>query len=189
MNANEAMQNAVNQLGVVVLEGAGKKQKGYGYENAIAEIAELVSLNDSTVVIPFANEHAYVTYNRAEDLKEKGADEESIQYAEGRYEAFEDFRENFNKWLVKQDDITILKHSVNEVLSIRDGVNLPSMETAEERLLFAMATFYLRGYEQDEQGNVTNVVVEMERFKSINHTLTYGEFSKLFEIDHMDHLK
>jgi|SRR5690625_795548 len=184
MERNQIMKDVINHL-KNRLDGAdGSKQDGF--KKRVSEIEEMVNRNDSTEFIPFANKEAFATYNHAEDLKDEGARTEDILYAEGEYKAYEAFLEKFNKWLAKQDEVTILKHSVNEEISIRDEVRLPYLKTPEERLAFHITSIWLRGYEQDEYGNITSVKVQIGEQ---NKEVTFDEFNKLFEIDHITYLK
>jgi hypothetical protein len=63
-------------------------------------------------------------------------------------------------------------------------VNLP-FENSEQRLLWAVTQFYLRGYKQDESGDITEVTVEIGSKK---RNLTYDDFRKLFEFDYLNYV-
>lgn len=179
MNANEAMIQSANKLKV---EGIGIEAKADGFNQTATLIREMVKIKDSLELIPFAISQTYTTYNHAEDLKEEG---KAYAHEEGVYEAWQEFVSDFSYWLVDQDPHTIIKHSVNEEVSIKDGVKRPTFDSELKELLFRVTTFYIRGYDEFE-GNVTHVDVEMGKQ---NRKFTFDEFSKLFDHEQLYYME
>lgn len=176
MNSNEAVQKAIKSLREIEIAEDSKRE---GFESIISALYELSDSQNSINLVSYATKESYRTYNHAEDLKEDGAEQEDILYAEGEYEAFESFLSEFRKWLSKQDRQTIVKHSLNEELEISDEATLPSPRSTDERILRAISTHYLRDYTIDSEGNIADVMVETGKRKT---TMSYDEFNKIFDI-------
>jgi hypothetical protein len=187
MTANEVIKQVMEEV-LHQADGDEKFVEGFMFE--AKEVQSLIdSDKDSTEIIAHIVSESFIHFNRAEDLKEEDGDFEEIRYREGQYAFHENFLELFKKWLVHQDYDTIVKHSVNEILNVKDSVNI-KFDTFEERFFFRLTEFRLKGYRADENGEITEVDVEINGIgnKKVK-TFSYDDFKKLFEIDYIEYLR
>lgn len=184
MNANDVMVEALDKT----IKEMKKGNDNYinGFNQAVNFLRRLMeSGTDSSILIPIANKKSYETFNHVEDLKDDGMDASVVDIALGLYEAFENFLTNFKVWLREQDVDTILIHTVNNEIEIRDEVEPPMLDTLEKRFQWNMSEFMLGHYEVDNKGNITHVTVIVHAFMKENeyHKFTYEEFHKLFDVE------